>query len=116
MKMTYLYNELAALRNRLEMLGPSGARVSRPVLERLETTAYKRKHQPMSVFAICPAPPLSIGTVELWKAKEAGAAFELMYAATKYELAENFDTDTDPNWIKMTLVSPRGERTYVDDF
>jgi predicted acylesterase/phospholipase RssA len=116
MKMTYLYNELAALRNKIEMLGPAGARPSRAGQERLETTALKRDHGLMSVFAICPAPPLGVGTVELWNARGAGAAFELMYAATKYELAENFDADTNPNWIRMTLVSPRGERTYIDDF
>ncbi len=116
MKLTYLYNELAALRNKIDLIGPTGTRASRSGQEQLEATALKRGHKPISVFAICPAPPLGIGTAEFWKAKEAGAAFELMYAATKYELAENFDVDTNPNWIRMTLVSPRGERTYTDDF
>jgi hypothetical protein len=39
-----------------------------------------------------------------------------MYEATKQELAENFERDTDPSWVRMTRVSPLGERSYVDDF
>ncbi|MSR07831.1 MAG: hypothetical protein EXR93_12325 [Gemmatimonadetes bacterium] len=128
LKLTYLYNELAALRNRVEELGGesyvtrvSSASMASPPADpgenaTLETRAGLRKHDPISVFSICPAPPLGIGTAEFWKPKEAGLAFELMYAATKYELAENFEADTNPNWLKMTLVSPRGERTQTDEF
>jgi len=118
MKLSYLYNELAALRAMIDDLqekqraaaAESGGRQS------LETMVLKRQHRPISVFAICPAPPLGIGTAEFWKGKEAGSAFELMYAATKYELAENFEAGTDPNWLRMTLVNPQGERAYTDEF
>ena len=128
LKMTYLYNELAALRAKVEELGGDAyvTRVSRPSMgapvanalanASSEERAARRTHRPISVFSICPEPPLGIGTTEFWKPKEAGLAFELMYAATKHELAENFDTDTDPNWLKMTLVSPHGERTQTDEF
>jgi predicted acylesterase/phospholipase RssA len=128
LKLSYLYNELAALRQRVEDLGgdSTAARISaaamvaqtegRPQRVSAEGTAISRHHRPISLFTICPAPPLGIGTTEFWKRREAGAAFELMYAATKYELAENFEADTDPNWIKMTLVSPQGERSYTDEF
>lgn len=128
LKQTYLYNELAALRNRVEELGGESyvTRVSTPAMAAppadagenatLEARAVRRRHHPISVFSICPAPPLGIGTAEFWNSKEAGLGFELMYAATKYELAENFETDTDPNWLKMTLVSPQGERSHTDEF
>lgn len=70
----------------------------------------------MRVFTICTAQPLIIGTAEFWKPAEAGAAFDLMHAATKYELAERFEENTDPNWIRMTLVGHEGERVVMDDF
>jgi predicted acylesterase/phospholipase RssA len=112
-KMVYLYNELAALRARVEALegaeAPSGP-------ADLERTALQRRHQPVSVFSIVPQAPLVIGTSEFWKPTEAAEAFDLMYEATKHELAENFERDTDPNWIRMARVSPLGERSYVDDF
>jgi len=122
MKLSYLYNELAALRNRVDELESPRERKSRDTLElqqravALEATALRRSHRPISIFAICPAPPLAIATTEFWKGREAGQAFELMYAATRYELAENFTQNTDPNWVRMTLVGPQGERTWTDDF
>jgi len=82
----------------------------------LQKMALRRKHEPVSVFAIVPEAPLAIGTQEFWKPEAAGEAFDLMYEATKHELEENFERDTDPSWIRMTLVSPLGERTYFDDF
>lgn len=118
LKFSYLYNELAALRTTVEELRgtPQTAADGGTEQRGLEARALKRRHRPISLFAICPAPPLGIGTTEFWKPREAGAAFEVMYAATKHELAENFEADTDPNWVRMTLVSPQGERTQTDDF
>lgn len=112
-KMVYLYNELASLRARVEKLEGTDAA---PNPDELERTARQRKHQPVSVFSIVPQAPLSIGTSEFWKPTEAGEAFDLMYEATKHELFENFETGTDPSWIRMTRVSPLGERSYFDDF
>ncbi|MFQ5750797.1 MAG: patatin-like phospholipase family protein [bacterium] len=91
MKLTRLYNEKARLKN-----------PKTPAL--------------VSVFAICPNQPLGIGTAEFWKTKEAGEAFDLMYSATKNELQENFLEATNPDWLRMALVSPLGEITYRDDF
>jgi predicted acylesterase/phospholipase RssA len=116
MKQAYLYNELAALRNRVEELSANQERPDRPSKPDLAARALLRRHKPISVFAICPRQPLAIGTAEFWKPQEAGQAFELMYAATKYELEERFEEDVNPNWLRMTLVSPVGERTYTDDF
>jgi predicted acylesterase/phospholipase RssA len=105
LKLAYLYNELAAAQ-----VGQEDA------ARALKMRKLRRKHRPVSVFAICPAHPLAIGTAEFWKAKEAGRAFDLMYSATKYELEEKFEEATNPGWIRMALVSPFGERTYADDF
>jgi predicted acylesterase/phospholipase RssA len=122
MKLSYLYNELAALRGRVAELETPRERKSRDTLEmtqrtvELESTALRREHQLISLFAICPEPPLGIGTTQFWKPKEAGEAFELMYAATRYELAENFKQATNPHWVRMTLVGPQGQRRWTDDF
>lgn len=72
--------------------------------------------EPVSVFAICPQQPLEIGTAEFWKPAEAGRAFDLMYSATTSELEENFLDATDPNRLRMALVSPQGGRTYLEEF
>ena len=116
MKLAYLYNELAALRSDAERLSEQQGRLDRPSKPDLKARALLRRHRPISVFAICPQQPLAIGTAEFWKPQEAGQAFDLMYAVTKYELAERFEEDVNPNWVRMTLVNPVGERTYMDDF
>jgi hypothetical protein len=122
MKMTYLYNELAALRAAAEPaaviggysvpieLAPDAAATS------AQTRAMTRKHEAVSVFAICPQQPLSINTSEFWKPAEAAEAFQLMYKTTRTALDENFEQLTDPNWIMMTLVAPQGGRTVIDEF
>lgn len=116
LKMTYLYNELAGLREKVEELERKLGGRDTSSTQRLQLMSLLRSHKRISVFAICPQPPLEINTTEFWKPKEAGKAFDLMYAATKYELEERFEEDTDPNWIRMTLVGPQGQRSWVDDF
>ena len=117
LKLTYLYNELAAARNRLiSSKGADGGAVADGALKSTEERLMARKLKPVSVFAICPDQPLAIGTAELWKSREAGEAFDLMYSATKFELAQHFEELADPNWIRMVLVRPQGERVYVDNF
>jgi hypothetical protein len=111
LKLAYLYNELAAARKHM-----STDNGNRRVAGELEDRVRAREHNPVSVFAICPNQPLQIGTAELWKNREAGDAFDLMYAETKNELTQNFEDLTDPNWLRMALISPEGERVYVDNF
>ncbi len=108
-KLAYLYNEIADLRRQLD-----GRSFDNRSL--LAARALMRTHEPLSIFAICPGQPLAIGTAEFWKPAEAARAFELMYAETKYELEEKFEEDTNPNCIRMTVVSPLGERSYFEDF
>jgi predicted acylesterase/phospholipase RssA len=121
MKLAYLYNELAALRAAVkpETVGaplPAAVDLVAEPDASLATRALARKHDPVSVFAICPRQPLGIDTSEFWKPREAAEAFELMYAATQAQLAERFEESTDPKWLRMTLVAPEGERTFIDEF
>ncbi len=111
LKLTYLYNELAAAKRSMSKPAP-GSDIQSATAERV----LERVHTPVSVFAICPDQPLTIGTAELWKNREAGDAFELMYAETKYELKEKFEELTQTDWIRLVLVRPQGERVYVDNF
>jgi predicted acylesterase/phospholipase RssA len=108
MKLAYLYNELAAARS--HAAGPTGGQ------ELLAQRAARREHKPVSVFAICPGQPLAVGTTEFWKTREAGDAFDLMYAETKYELRDRFEDATDPGWLRMAIVQPEGGRVYLDEF
>jgi predicted acylesterase/phospholipase RssA len=131
-KMIYLYNELASLRDRTEkyeaklaaMNSPaaSGAEPSqKPVKgdenghETADPRALKRRHKVVQVFSICPAPKLLINTADFWKTTEAGQAFQRMYDVTRVEL-EKFDFTAEPDWVRMALVGPHGEVTYLEDF
>lgn len=129
LKDVYLYNELAALRGRVEAGAgtagpapepagtPAGSAAaleesaSRPLAER----AARRVHQPVQIFAIAPDEPLVIDTVEFWRSEAAGRAFRLMQEHAGYEL-EKFDFDREPNWIRVALVGPQGEVRYLEDF
>jgi predicted acylesterase/phospholipase RssA len=122
LKMAYLYNELAALRAAAApaaVLGGVTVPVDLPGVEpgaSAEARAMSRDHTPVSMFAICPQQPLSIDTSEFWKPDEAAEAFALMYKVTKTELDERFEELTNPNWLMMTLVSPQGGRSVLDEF
>lgn len=131
LKDVYLYNELAALRDRLEpkseLSAASGGReptgmpahseaaleeaASRPLAER----AARRVHRPVQIFAVAPDEPLAIDSVEFWKTEEAGRAFRLMKEHAFYEL-QRFDFDAEPNWIRVALIGPQGEVRYLEDF
>ena len=69
----------------------------------------------VTIFAICPAEPLAVGTIDFHKPREAGAAYRLMYEATGKELREGFGSLT-PEWIRLATVGPKGERKYIEDF
>ena len=98
-KMARLYNDKVHLENKIKELTKEGD-----------------PEAPLSVFAICPQAPLSIGTPQFWKHEEAGAAFDLMYSATSTALKEQFSTLTDPAHLMMTLVGPQGQTTILDNF
>ncbi len=69
----------------------------------------------VSIFAICPAEPLAVGTIDFHKAREAGAAYRLMYEETTTELKREFASLT-PDWIRLATVGPDRTRRYVEDF
>ena len=76
--------------------------------------AHQRRHKQIQVFSICPAPELAINTAEFWKTQEAQQVFQVMYTATRNELAKFFAEP--PDLIRMALVSPYGTVTYLEDF
>jgi predicted acylesterase/phospholipase RssA len=70
--------------------------------------------KPSTTFCICPAPPLEVGTFGFWSLKGHGrASFQLMYEATKAELAR-FDFSLNNREVWMAKVSPGGQITYED--
>lgn len=105
------------------------ARLSRAMEARqgvIERNAFKQSYlyndlhkltgQPrVSVFAICPAEPLAVSTIDFHKRREAGVAYRLMYEETAKELREEFGK-LRPDWIRLATVGPKGERKYIDDF
>jgi predicted acylesterase/phospholipase RssA len=142
LKMVYLYNELAALRQRTEELEILASRaklalseipdprltdliaeldrelpslVGKPAEEAaLADRALMRRHRRVQVFAICPAPKLAVNTIDFWKRSELGKAFRLMHQATLTELDTFFAQP--PEYIRMALVQPTGDVQYMEEF
>ncbi len=105
------------------------ARLSRVIETRqgvIERNAFKQAylynhlHQltgkpQVTVFAICPGGALAVGTMDFHKAREAGAAYRLMYEETARVLRQDFAT-LSPAWIRLATVGPGRELSYVDEF
>lgn len=130
-RLAHMYNEMAGLRARIQQLEsklsaagsqqPSASEKKDEILKDLAALSIHRKNKPVRIFAISPSlaggnEEQTIGTVQFWKSDVAGHAFQLMYDATKNELAKNFEEDTNPTWLRMTVVPPQGEPTHLDDF
>lgn len=142
-KMVYLYNELSALRDKVEDYEALLQRVAGRVpanadgeveqlldeianIEKIRSAArsvdestnaeraLSRRHGQVQVFAICPAPKLAIDTMQFWKRKAAAEALRLMERAAGEELEKFFASP--PNLIRMALVQPQGDVTYLEDF
>jgi len=121
LKIQYLYNELAVLRDRVETLEAkmADAKVDVPPTGKSKVLleALGRTHQQSRVFGICPDRRLvesTINTWELWKSKEAHAAFAVMYRAAKQALSRGFDPSEERTVI--ALVHPAGNIDYFMDF
>ena len=70
--------------------------------------------QPSTTFCICPAPPLEVGTFGFWSLQGHGrSCFQLMYEATKAELAK-FDFSLSNREVWMAKVSSSGQIKYED--
>jgi predicted acylesterase/phospholipase RssA len=69
---------------------------------------------PSTTFCICPGPELEVGTFGFWSLKGHGrACFQLMYEATKAELAR-FDFSFSNREVWMSKVNPSGQIKYED--
>jgi NTE family protein len=113
-KLIYLYNELARLRDYCRAHpGPAGEALP----EALRYT-LARTNQVISVFAVCPAKSFvqqTISTVQLWKKKEAGVAFEVMERATS-ELLPGFGFGQPQPSIKVAIVDAEGRVVWDERF
>ena len=78
--------------------------------------ALRRKHKPVEIFSVCPAPKLKINTAQFWKAEEAGVAFDLMYKATKLGLEHEFQSTIERNFITMWTIPHHGAPQPFTDF
>ena len=143
-KMIYLYNELAALRQRAEELEHLAHRAYaalagqaedphvNELLHELEQAAGPRlkgesaeevpmaeralirRHRRVQVFAICPAPRLAVNTLDFWKKRAAGEAFRLMRDVTAIELEKYFALP--PDYVRVALVGPNRDVVYLEEF
>jgi NTE family protein len=114
-KLLYLYNELAALRQRASaaMSPDEEAEVAPGPLE----VALRRRNELINVFAICPLKSFvesNLNTVELWKRKEAALAFSVMYdAASKLLPAFKFEQQ---DAVRVALVGRTADVTWDEHF
>ena len=121
LKDLYLYNELAVLRNYVRTLEKklAEANIDLPKDHDSETLhrALNREHEPAKLFGVCPLRTFAestINTGELWKSKNAGVAFNVMYRATREVLEQKFNPNQER--IKIALVDDAGHITWDEDF
>jgi NTE family protein len=146
LKILYLYNEIAALREyvarlkhhvatlkqRLEKHGETlggemkanggGAQVPENTpspFEKALERALKREHGALRIFAVCPVKSFvqsTLDTQELWKRKQAAVAFDVMYDATRELLDFKFAELMEHEKIQVALVGREGGYTLDDNF
>jgi NTE family protein len=121
LKGLYLYNELAVLRNHVRAIETEAREAGiefRPIeMSDTLTSALNRTHQQTRIFAVCPLRTFAestINTHELWKNKEAGFAFGVMYRETTRVLNQHFNPEQER--IKIALVNEGGGITWDEDF
>jgi NTE family protein len=111
LKMVYLFNELAALRDHHDKVAPAVPEQPRPTFVAAKSwldRALAREHKPMRVFAVCPDRALvqdTIDTIEFWKADQAGIAFEVMHEGTSRLLKERFRDFLETERIQVALIN-----------
>jgi predicted acylesterase/phospholipase RssA len=132
LKILYLYNEIAALREyaadlerRLEKFGekphepPIQQVTPSPFLKACLERALRREHGALRIFAVCPVKAFvqcTLDTQELWKRKQAGIAFDVMYDATRELLDFKFAELMEHEKIQVALVGREGGYMLDDNF
>jgi len=112
MKQSYLYNELAAARTRSRPRA-GGSASQQPGPCRPRDDRPEADHKPYRSLDLS-APPLGIGTSEFGRVARRDA-FDLMYAATKYELSDALSRTPTRTGSRWTLVAPKAA-TQTDEF
>jgi NTE family protein len=122
-KLLYLYNENAALRNRIAELSPgetAPVAIDAPEVEkasRLQSLRYalQRTHRQIRVFAVCPDKSFvqsTINTRDLWNTRGAATAFDVMFDTTS-ELLDDFDFEGPQKTAGVALIK-RGRTSTID--
>jgi len=115
-KLLYLYNENAALRDRInELTSHQAAEIAMDKEDKLPTHhplkyAMQRKHQEIRIFAVCPDKSFVttvLNTRDLWNTKGAHTAFDVMYSATAGMLS-TFDFTGPQNGAHVAIVRRSG--------
>jgi predicted acylesterase/phospholipase RssA len=117
LKLLYLYNEIAALRKHVDDIrSVVDVPPDLPVTNTL-SIALSRTNQHLRIFAVCPLKMFVQGTIdtqELWKPRQAGVAFDVMYRTTMELLEQKFDPAQER--IQVALVSREGDFTWDENF
>jgi len=126
-KLLYLYNENAALRERVRELEgnspgsgitpeePSGTIAMRG--QPFEF-AMQRKHKEIKVFAVCPDKSFvrsTLDTRDLWNTAGAKIAFDIMYDTTA-QLLEEYDFGETQKAARVALIRRAGSHIFDHDF
>lgn len=78
-------------------------------LRRLNESRRVAGGSPVSVFAVCPESDALVSTGHFWNRRGAGAAFDLMYEATRRALNERFVSTVRSPALSVLLVDAAGE-------
>ena len=126
-KLLYLYNENAALRERVRELEGKNPESSTTPEEPSGTIAMRgqpfefamqRKHKEIKVFAVCPDKSFvrsTLDTRDLWNTAGAKIAFDVMYDTTA-QLLEEYDFGETQKAARVALIRRAGSHIFDHDF
>jgi hypothetical protein len=123
-KLLFLYNEIAALRNRIKELrpeeAPQGTMTEDDHANRLQPLKYalQRKNHKIEISSACPEKAFiqtTLNTRDLWNTESAQVAFDVMYRTTA-ELLEKFDFTGAQKSAHVALIRKGGTYIFDHDF
>jgi predicted acylesterase/phospholipase RssA len=109
-----LYNRIIEAEQKKTKLAKGSCAAASPTADSSLRKLGQMHTVPSTTFCICPGPELKVGTFGFWSLKRyGGECFQLMYEATKAELAK-FDFSLSNREVWMAKVSPNHEVKYED--
>jgi NTE family protein len=125
-KLLYLYNEVAALRNRIQEL-ESDKRTAEIAADTEGQTnshqrplkrAMQRTNQEIKIFAVCPDKAFvrtTVNTRDLWNTRGSHIAFDVMYSATA-DMLSTFDFAEPQRGSHVAMIRRSGTYYLDHDF